>query len=184
MRGAQRVSDRRLRACLSDLVVHVIPVDRSSRRATVCVSYHARAQWSNSGLQVEDLKAAITPSHQPARSACSRNGKMSPPFRPLRSTTSSNLKKLFVVPRAIASCVGLRRDFSAWTERRVGNRVALRVSDESVGFPRHAPPRAGPRRVRAHTVCSCKVCDMHMCHSMLFVISLFRAPTRKTCRLS
>ena len=108
----------------------------------MCVNYHARAQWSNSGLQVEDLKAAITPSHQPARSACSRNGKMSPPFRTLRSTTSSNLKKLFVVPRAIASCVGLRRDFSAWTERRVGNRVALRVWDESVDFPRHAPPRA------------------------------------------
>ena len=116
MRGAQRVSDRRLRACLSDLVVHVIPVDRSSRRATVCVNYHARAQWSNSGLQVEDLKAAITPSHQPARSACSRNGKMSPPFRTLRSTTSSNLKKLFVVPRAIASCVGLRSVFTTWTD--------------------------------------------------------------------
>ena len=60
---------------------------------------------------------------------------------------TSNLKKLFVVPRAIASCVGLRRDFSAWTERRVGNRVALRVWDESVGFPRHAQPRAGPRHV-------------------------------------
>ena len=62
MRGAQRVSDRRLRACLSDLVVHVIPVDRSSRRATVCVNYHARAQWSNSGLQVEDLKVSVTQS--------------------------------------------------------------------------------------------------------------------------
>ena len=34
-----------------------------------------------------------------------------------------------------------------WTERRVGNPARPRVSDKSVGFPRHTPPRAGPRHL-------------------------------------
>ena len=71
---------------------------------------------------------------------------MSPLFRTCTLTTTCFLESGFVVPRAIASCVGLRRAFTTWTERRVGNPARPRVSDKSVLFPRHTPPRAGPRQ--------------------------------------
>ena len=72
---------------------------------------------------------------------------MSPLFLTCTLTTTSSAESADVVRCAIASSIGLRRAFTTWTERRVGNPARPRVSDKSVLFPRHTPPRAGPRQL-------------------------------------
>ena len=79
-------------------------------------------------------------------------GKMSPLFWTCTLTTTSSAESADVVGCAIASSIQLRRAFTMWTERCVGNPARPHVSDKSVLFPRHTPPRAGPRPLQA---CSC-----------------------------
>ena len=89
----------------------------------MCVNYHARAQWSNSGLQVEDLKAAITPSHQLARSACSQNGQILAVVHTSRASTMRVESRFWFVPSAQRWLREQAITHTHWTEPRAESRA-------------------------------------------------------------
>ena len=102
-------------------------------------------QQQPSGRRPEGCSHSNTSS---AASACTPNGKMSPLFWTCTLTTTSSAESADVVGCAIASSIQLRRAFTTWTERRVGNPARPRVWEKSMVFPRHTPLRAGPRPIR------------------------------------
>ena len=93
---------------------------------------------------------------------CTPNGKMSPLFWTCTLTTMSSAESADVVGCAIASSIQLRRAFTTWTERRVGNPARTACLGKSVLFPRHTPPRAGPHcALWARSTAQCSV----VCHN-------------------
>ena len=134
------------RAPLVELMVDGETGDRDGRRAQECGTYGRQARGSARSLRVFDLKAAVTPFSFSSACACTANARMLVLWYTSWLVVCSFLRRSKCDPSARVVPRDRTMSGMPWTDCRAAIGTDARVSDESVSFPRHTPPRAGPRR--------------------------------------